>query len=131
MSLNVPGGDKVDSRGQRPRIRPPKNLFDPEGVEGRRKQRFDPFQGRVELVAEFRGRCPRLLTLSPPGTVNLSLNIVGVARLLLSAFSVRAEVRCCWRDLCSVAEGYAARHRVQRLSRLRDRLPSFDRSLQH
>ena len=45
-----------------------KNLFDPEGVEGRGKH-LRPFQGRVELVAEFRGRCTRLLTLSPSGTL--------------------------------------------------------------
>ena len=37
-----------------------------------RVKHIRPFQGRVEITAQFRGRCPRLLTLSPAGTIRHS-----------------------------------------------------------
>jgi hypothetical protein len=43
--LSVPEGDKVNSRGQRPRDRF-KNYYDPEGVEDETR-RFGPFRVRT------------------------------------------------------------------------------------
>ena len=56
-------GVKASSRGQRPRLVGAKQIMTLKGVE----RSLTPF--RVGLInLSYRGRCPRLLTLSPAGT---------------------------------------------------------------
>ena len=87
----VPGGDKFNSRGQRPRVtdtlrRTLKGLHNPSEMQ--------PLQGWPSNSILYRGRCPRLLNLSPPGTtayrrsaLDTASELAGYCRMLLTGQS--------------------------------------------
>jgi len=62
----VPGGDKFNSRGQRPRERSKSRTNPVKGCTS--LGLFNPLHRVGRMVVGIQGRCPRLLNLSPPGT---------------------------------------------------------------